>query len=377
MNAERVIVGMSGGVDSSVAALLLRDRGYDVHGLYMFNWDEDEQGYCTAAEDYQDARQVCENLDIPLHKISFAAEYRREVFEVFLADLERGITPNPDVLCNREIKFGHFLNHARRLGARRVATGHYARRRTINGEHHLLRGVDEDKDQSYFLHAVSAEALGHTLFPLGELQKPRVREIALGAGLHVGRKRDSTGICFIGERPFREFIAGHIDTRPGDIQTVDGQTVGRHIGLPFYTLGQRQGLGIGGVRNATDDPWYLAAKDAERNILVVVQGREHPLLYSTTLQTGPVHWINGPPQLPLECSVATRYRQMPAKAVLSADGDGCRVDFALPQWAVTPGQYAVIYQGERCLGGAGITGASPADSGQSLYNSARSQPRGD
>ncbi|MDH3589752.1 MAG: tRNA 2-thiouridine(34) synthase MnmA, partial [Gammaproteobacteria bacterium] len=290
---KRVIVGMSGGVDSSVAALLLQQQGYDVHGLYMFNWEEDEQGYCTAAEDFQDARRVCEHLGLPLHQVSFAAEYRKSVFEVFLAGLESGCTPNPDVLCNREIKFGRFLDHARRLGANLVATGHYARRVSEGSTHQLFRGVDAGKDQSYFLHSVSEAALGQALFPLGELRKSEVREIALAAGLHNSRKRDSTGICFIGERPFREFLGAYLPVKPGEIQTTDNVPVGEHCGLAFYTLGQRQGLGIGGVRGSSEQPWYVAAKDHERNVLVVVQGHDDPLLYSPSLRTGVMHWING------------------------------------------------------------------------------------
>ena len=255
---QRIVVGMSGGVDSSVAALLLKKQGYDVHGLYMVNREEDEQGYCTAAEDFQDAARICEQLEIPLHKINFATEYREQVFEVFLAGLQAGHTPNPDVLCNSEIKFGTFLEYAKRLGARAVATGHYARSIEIDGEHRLLRAADKQKDQSYFLHAVPETALAQAIFPLGELHKPDVRKMASDAGLATARKRDSTGICFIGERPFRQFLQEHLDCANGEMRTPDDQLVGEHVGLPFYTLGQRQGLGIGGVRGSNSEPWYVA-----------------------------------------------------------------------------------------------------------------------
>lgn len=349
---QRVIVGMSGGVDSSVAALLLKEQGYDVHGLYMYNWEEDEQAYCTAAEDFQDALRVCERLELPLHQVNFAAEYRRQVFDVFLAGLKAGLTPNPDVLCNREIKFGSLLQHAKRLGADVVATGHYVRSKANDGEHQLLRGIDKNKDQSYFLHAVSETALAQSLFPLGELQKGEVRKIARAAGLQNSAKRDSTGICFIGERPFREFLQQYLPCEPGDILTPDGTRVGAHVGLAFYTLGQRQGLGIGGVSGANSEPWYVAGKDSERNALIVVQGRDDPLLYATSLEAETLHWINQPPIQGLRCQVSTRYRQSPADAVLvNYDDKTARIDFEQPQWAVTPGQYAVVYDGEHCLGG--------------------------
>ncbi|MDH3646001.1 MAG: tRNA 2-thiouridine(34) synthase MnmA [Gammaproteobacteria bacterium] len=364
---QRVVVGMSGGVDSSVAALLLQDMGYDVHGLFMFNWDEDEQGYCTAAEDFQDASSVCRQLGLPLHKVSFATQYRKQVFDMFLAGLESGHTPNPDVLCNREIKFGSFLEHAQRLGADLVATGHYVRRRTVDGATQLLRGLDEDKDQSYFLHAVPESALSNALFPLGEMYKTKVRKIALAAGLGNSRKRDSTGICFIGERPFREFLQEHLPCEPGDIRTTDDRIVGRHIGLAFYTLGQRQGLGIGGVSGSNGEPWYVAAKDVERNVLTVVQGHDDPMLYSQSLAATTMHWINGPPdKSELRCQVSSRYRQSPAAGILTLlDEKSCRVDFDQPQWAITPGQYAVVYDGARCLGGGVIVAATATHAVQS------------
>ncbi|MBT8131423.1 MAG: tRNA 2-thiouridine(34) synthase MnmA [Gammaproteobacteria bacterium] len=359
---QRVVVGMSGGVDSSVAALLLQREGHEVHGLFMFNWGEDEQGYCTAAEDFKDAKKVCDKLDIPLHTVNFAAEYRKQVFDVFLTGLSMGRTPNPDVLCNREIKFGNFLAHARRLGADQVATGHYVRRQDTDGQTRLLRGHDRHKDQSYFLHAVPEQALRHALFPVGELEKSTVRELALQSGLHNSRKRDSTGICFIGERPFREFLQQYLDTEPGDMIDVNGIIVGKHIGLPFYTLGQRQGLGIGGVAGSNSEPWYVAAKDADRNALVVVQGRDNPLLYANTLFAKELHWINGQPSMKeFACQVSTRYRQEPAAAIIHPQPDNaCRIEFSEAQWAVTPGQYAVIYAGDHCLGGGVIvSGLSP------------------
>lgn len=356
VRGERIIVGMSGGVDSSVTAWLLREQGYDVHGLFMFNWDEDEQGYCTAAQDFQDARRVCRELEIPLHRVNFAAQYRERVFDEFLAGLERGVTPNPDVLCNREIKFGEFLNYAQRLGARQIATGHYARVVPAGDTVQLYKGVDPRKDQSYFLHAVPAAALEHSVFPLGELTKAEVRELAQRASLHVSRKRDSTGICFVGERPFREFLEQYLPNEPGPACTPEGLEVGEHAGLAFYTLGQRQGLGIGGVAGAAASPWYVVGKDPQSNTLLVAQGHDHPLLYSRRLEAHEMHWINDAPAAPFDCEVATRYRQVPAPAHLepSADGTRCTVTFDEPQWAVTPGQYAVVYVGERCLGGGTI-----------------------
>ncbi len=350
-----VVVGLSGGVDSAVAALLLKRRGARVQALHMTNWDDDE-GYCTAAADLQDARRVCEQLDIPLHHVDFAAEYRERVFAEFLDEYRAGRTPNPDVLCNREIKFGVFRDYAKRLGAELLATGHYARTAVTGGETHLLKGIDSGKDQSYFLHAVSEAALRETLFPLGELRKAEVRALARDAGLATHDKKDSTGICFIGERPFREFLAGFLPARPGIIRSADGQELGRHDGLMFYTLGQRQGLGIGGRRDAGDAPWYVAAKDLGTNELVVVQG-DHPLLYSRELLTGPPSWIGTPPRFRdgMRCAARVRYRQEDQGCRVTAAGDGrLQVVFDSRQRAVAPGQYAVFYDGERCLGGAVI-----------------------
>ncbi len=289
----KVIVGLSGGVDSAVAALLLKQAGHDVQGLFMSNWEEDEEGYCTAAEDFQDARRVCDEIGIPLHQVSFAREYRDRVFQHFLDEYSAGRTPNPDILCNREIKFGVCFDYAFRLGAERFATGHYARIDTGPDPVRLLRGLDPGKDQSYFLHAVGAEALGRSLFPIGALHKPEVRRIAREHGLPVSAKKDSTGICFIGERPFRRFLEDYLPAQPGRIETPEGDLLGEHHGLMFYTLGQRAGLGLGGRRGHAESPWYVAAKDLARNVLVVVQGHDHPLLMSTWLDTEPVAWVAG------------------------------------------------------------------------------------
>jgi tRNA-uridine 2-sulfurtransferase len=353
MSRKRIIVGMSGGVDSSVAALLLLEAGHDVQGLFMSNWAEDEEGYCQSAEDFQDARDVCELLGIPLHRVEFAREYRERVFAAFLAGYRAGITPNPDVLCNREIKFGRFLEHAVRLGAARIATGHYAR---TDGHGRLLRAADPDKDQTYFLHAVSRAALELTLFPLGDLRKREVRALAKANGLPNHDRKDSTGICFIGERPFAEFLGRHLDDVPGEIEDPEGRRLGQHAGLSRYTLGQRQGLRVGGISGAGDAPWYVVGKDAARNVLLVGQGHDHPLLYSDSLTAAAPHWIEGvPPALPLACTARARHRQpdQPCRVEALAD-DRLAVRFEAPQRALTPGQFVVFYAGEQCLGGATI-----------------------
>jgi tRNA-uridine 2-sulfurtransferase len=359
MSSIPVIVGMSGGVDSSVAAWLLQQQGYDVQGLFMSNWDEDEDGYCTAAEDYQDARSVCEQLRIPLHKVSFAGEYRERVFAYFLEEYRAGRTPNPDVLCNREIKFGVCFDYARRLGAEWVATGHYAR-----VEHgaspRLLRGVDAGKDQSYFLHAMPSQALARTLFPIGSLQKSDVRRMARELALPVFDKKDSTGICFIGERPFAEFLAQYLPAQPGDIETIEGRkVVGAHRGLMYYTLGQRQGLRIGGRTDASEDPWYVAGKDLERNVLLVAQGHDHPSLFGLGLTASQLTWVAGAaPAERFRCTAKVRYRQPDQGCEVRVLANGrCEVEFDEPQRAVTPGQYVVFYRGEECLGG-GVIEAS-------------------
>jgi tRNA-uridine 2-sulfurtransferase len=349
--APRVIVGLSGGVDSAVAALLLKAQGYDVQGLYMSNW-EDDDGYCTAAEDYQDARAVARELAIPLHRASFAAEYRARVFDRFLAELRANRTPNPDVLCNREVKFGVALRYARRLGGEWFATGHYARlvRGPDGVELHQAR--DRAKDQTYFLHAVQRCELERVLMPLGDLTKEQVRARARESGLPVFDKPDSTGICFIGERPFREFLARFLPSDPGPIETQDGRPLGTHCGLAFYTLGQRAGLNIGGLRDAAQAPWYVAAKDSRRNALVVVQGGDHPLLKHSQLTTGRMHWLADPIEVPRRCSIKVRHRQSDQAALIEPLADGAaRVRFDEPQRALAPGQYAVAYDGTRCIGG--------------------------
>jgi tRNA-specific 2-thiouridylase len=354
-----VIVGISGGVDSAVAALRLRRAGAQVQGLFMSNWDEDD-AYCSVAADFQDARAVCRELGIPLHRVSFAEEYRQRVFADFLAEHRAGRTPNPDVLCNREIKFGVCLAYARRLGGELLATGHYARRVDDAAGAGLHKGVDPGKDQSYFLHAVGRAELARAIFPIGGLPKPEVRAMAREAGLPVHDKPDSTGICFIGERPFREFLARHLDARPGPIESDDGEHLGEHMGLAFHTLGQRSGLGIGGRSQRPEAPWYAAAKDPVRNVLVVVQGHDHPLLMSTELESGPAHWLVEPPRAAFDAAVKLRHRQadQPARVTPLADGR-LRVEFATPQRAATPGQSVVVYAGERCLGGAVIERTVP------------------
>ena len=358
LKGKKVILGLSGGVDSAVAALLLKQQGADVQALHMTNW-EDDDGYCTAAADLQDARRVCEQLDIPLHHANFARQYRDRVFDHFLDEYRVGRTPNPDVLCNREIKFGVFRDYAKRLGGDLLATGHYARVESSNGETSLLKGADRNKDQSYFLHAVNAEALAETVFPLGDLMKADVRRVAHDDGLSVYDKKDSTGICFIGERPFREFLSTYLPANPGPIRTVDGTEVGQHHGLMYYTLGQRQGLGVGGRQDSSDEPWYVAAKILDENTLIVVQG-EHPLLYSTAVEASGVTWIGQTPSKlsrtgALKCNVKIRYRQPDQPCLITQKGDNdLYVSFDEEQRAVAPGQFAVFYEGDRCLGGAVI-----------------------
>jgi tRNA-uridine 2-sulfurtransferase len=350
----RVVVGLSGGVDSAVAALLLREAGYDVQALYMDNWDADDV-YCTAAQDYQDARATASELGIVLHRVSFAADYRRQVFDQFLADYRAGITPNPDVLCNREIKFGRCLDYVRRLGGSYFATGHYARLDSGADGPILCKALDIEKDQSYFLHAVPRALFAEVLFPLGELTKTEVRARARRAGLPVFDKPDSTGICFIGERPFADFLARYIPESPGPIETPAGEQLGTHRGLPFYTLGQRGGLAIGGTRGHAPEPWYVARKELGRNALIVVQLHEQAALNCRTLRTDRVNWLCGPAERLPRAAVKLRYRQPDqACSVEPAANSGLVLRFEVPQRAAAAGQYAVLYDNGRCLGGAKI-----------------------
>jgi tRNA-specific 2-thiouridylase len=350
-SAARVIVGLSGGVDSAVAALLLRDAGHDVQGLFMSNWDESD-GYCTTAQDYQDARSVAADLGIVLHRVNFADEYRQRVFADFLAEYRAGRTPNPDVLCNREIKFGLCLDYAHRLGGKWFATGHYARRIELADGPALYQARDLGKDQSYFLHSVARERYSHVLFPLGELTKLEVRELARVRGLPVHDKPDSTGICFIGERPFAEFLGRYLQDSPGPIQSIDGRVLGQHRGLPFYTLGQRAGLAIGGERGCAPEPWYVAHKDPVRNALIVVQRHEQHRLEAGAVTTGPLNWLCATRTGSFAADVKLRYRQPEQPATVSVRPDGSAlIEFESPQRAATPGQFAVLYQQRRCLGG--------------------------
>ncbi len=351
---KRVIVGMSGGVDSSVAAWLLLQQGYEVHGLFMKNWEgDDADEHCTAAEDFQDAKDVCAKLDIPLHAANFAKEYWERVFSYFLEEYRAGRTPNPDVLCNKEIKFKSFLDHALELGAELIATGHYARSAQSNGVSHLLKACDLNKDQSYFLHGLGQAQLAHTLFPLGDLTKPEVRVIATEQGFVNAAKKDSTGICFIGERNFKNFLSRYLPAQPGEIRNTEGELLGKHDGLMYYTLGQRQGLGIGGRHGASGDAWYVANKDIAHNVLIVAQGHDHPSLYSRSLAAHDLCWVSGnAPQTLFTCTAKTRYRQTDQPCTMMRIEKGiCGVQFDAPQRAVTPGQSVVFYQGEECLGG--------------------------
>jgi tRNA-specific 2-thiouridylase len=350
-SGARVIVGLSGGVDSAVAALLLRDAGYDVQGLFMSNWEEDD-GYCTTARDYQDARSVAAELGIVLHRVNFSDAYREQVFAHFLAEYRTGRTPNPDVLCNREIKFGLCLDYALRLGAQLYATGHYAQRLELEDGPALYQARDQAKDQSYFLHSVPRGRFARVLFPLGELSKPQVRCLARAAGLPVHDKPDSTGICFIGERPFADFLGRYVQGTPGPIETVDGHPLGEHRGLPFYTLGQRAGLAIGGARGCAAEPWYVARKDTTRNALIVVQRHEQHRLEAGALATGPINWLCAVRTGGFEAAVKLRHRQPEQPAMVTMRPDGTAwIEFEAPQRAATPGQFAVLYQRGRCLGG--------------------------
>ncbi len=360
---QRIVVGMSGGVDSSVAAWLLKDQGFDVIGLFMKNWeDDDDEEYCTSRQDLIDAVSVADLIGIDIEAVNFSAEYKERVFNSFLAEYKAGRTPNPDVLCNAEIKFKAFLDHALLLGADRIATGHYAQVREVDGLLQLLKAEDGTKDQSYFLYRLNQVQLGSTLFPLGGMYKRDVRELAARLNLPNHDKKDSTGICFIGERPFREFLNRYLPTQPGDIIAPDGTVVGRHMGLMYYTLGQRQGLGIGGRKEGDGDPWYVCGKDMESNRLSVVQGHDHPALLSDALTANDLTWISGAkPHCNWVYGAKTRYRQKDAPCEIErVDADSCEIKFAEPQWAVTPGQSVVVYESKVCLGGGIIDGAEPS-----------------
>jgi tRNA-specific 2-thiouridylase len=354
MKRKRIVVGLSGGVDSSVAALLLKQQGYDVVGLFMKNWeDDDDEDYCSTRQDFIDAAAAADVIGIDFEAVNFAAEYKDRVFAEFLREYSAGRTPNPDVLCNAEIKFKAFLDHAIALGAEQIATGHYARVREIDGRFELLKGLDPGKDQSYFLHRLNQQQLSKSAFPVGHLLKADVRRIARDAGLPNHAKKDSTGICFIGERPFREFLQRYLPREPGDIVTTDGKCIGRHEGLMYYTLGQRQGLGIGGIRDGEGTPWFVADKQLAQNQLVVVQGHDHPRLLKSALVAANPAWSGDlPPVAGSPYAAKTRYRQADAVCTLrSVDGKEFSLAFECPQWAVTPGQSAVLYAGEVCLGG--------------------------
>lgn len=362
---KRVVVGMSGGVDSSVTAWLLKQQGYEVVGLFMKNWeDDDDSEYCSTRQDWLDAASVADVVGVDIEAVNFAAEYKDRVFADFLREYSAGRTPNPDVLCNAEIKFKAFLDHAMTLGADHIATGHYARVRQVagtNGRFELLKAVDHTKDQSYFLHRLNQAQLSRTLFPLGEIAKTEVRRIAQEIGLPNATKKDSTGICFIGERPFREFLNRYLPTQPGPIVTEKGKKIGTHHGLSFYTLGQRKGLGIGGVKghqhaDGTGPVWYVARKDIPSNTLYVVEGHDHPWLLSSQLEAGQLSWVSGCAPTPGAYAAKTRYRQADAPCSLDTPSTtSLGLTFTEPQWAVTPGQSAVLYDGDVCLGGGIIT----------------------
>ncbi|QTJ51952.1 tRNA 2-thiouridine(34) synthase MnmA [Dolosigranulum pigrum] len=362
----RVVVGMSGGVDSSATALKLKREGYDVVGIFMKNWDDtDENGVCTATEDYKDVQAVANQIGIPYYSVNFEKEYWNKVFEYFLDEYKKGRTPNPDVICNKEIKFKAFLDYAMDLGADYVATGHYARvERDDDGTVHMLRGVDSNKDQTYFLNQLSQDQLQRVMFPLGEMEKPDVRQLAEEAGLKTADKKDSTGICFIGERDFKEFLMNYLPAQPGEMQTLDGDVVNTHDGLMYYTIGQRQGLGIGGSKEYGNEPWFVIGKDLERNVLLVGQGFHHEHLYATHLEASDFSFtVKAPAEAEFRCTAKFRYRtdDVPVMIKMNDDRTEAIVEFDEPQRAITPGQAIVLYDGEECLGGGTIDRAYQED----------------
>ena len=370
----RVVVGLSGGVDSAVSAYLLKEQGFEVIGVFMKNWeDDDDSEYCASNIDFLDAASVADVLGIEIEHVNFAVEYKDRVFAEFLSEYQGGRTPNPDILCNAEIKFKAFLDHAMRLGAEKIATGHYARVREVDGQFQLLKGLDASKDQSYFLHRLNQAQLAKTLFPVGELEKTEVRRIADAIGLPNAKKKDSTGICFIGERPFREFLNRYIANEPGPIKNELGQRIGEHVGLSFYTLGQRQGLGIGGLKAKGQErgggehtPWFVARKDLATNTLYVVQGHDHPWLLSSALTADNLSWCAGSAPEKAHFGAKTRYRQADAGCAFATSASMMQLSFTEPQWAVTPGQSAVLYDGEVCLGGGIIASAETSVFNQAL-----------
>ena len=354
-NNKKVIVGISGGVDSSVCALMLKTAGFDVQGVFMKNWTNSAPNIeCTTEMDFADAEAVCDQIGIPLHQANFSGDYWDRVFKKFLSDHNEGLTPNPDILCNKEIKFRAFLDYCMEIGADYIATGHYVRVGSNGSSTKLLRGVDRTKDQSYFLHQVTSEDLAKSLFPLGDLTKQQVRKIAKDNNLITSEKKDSVGICFIGKNKYNDFIANFLGKNPGDILDEEGNKLGEHDGLMYFTLGQRQGIGLGGIKGKEQDSWYVAHKDKASNTLTVVQGNNHPLLFSEGCFVEDIHFVNNNKITELECDVQIRYQSKPVKAVISKLNDGYRINFLLPQLAVTPGQSAVIYSEDECLGGSVI-----------------------